>query len=127
MKRFIYLFLFFLLNTAFFWTDVAGKYGDSITVKEKTPIGDITKEPEKYLDKVVRVEGELFDVCQEMGCWFSIKDSTGAIYVDLSMGIKFTMPKKSNGRSAIVQGMVTNQKGKSTLMLKGSGVEILKK
>ena len=127
MKRFIYLSIIFLFTTAFLWEDVTGKYGDPVIVTEKTSIGAITKEPEKYLNKIVRVEGELFDVCQDMGCWFSIKDSTGAIYVDLSMGIKFALPKKSNGYKAIVQGLVTNEGGKTAIKIKATGTEILGK
>ena len=127
MKSFVYLSILFFFTTGFLWEDVSGKYGDLITVADKTSIGAITKEPERYLNKTVRVEGELFDVCQDMGCWFSIKDSTGAIYVDLAMGIKFTLPKKSNGYKAIVQGLVTNEGGKTAIKIKGSGVEILGK
>lgn len=124
-KNLFYLFMIFFFTTAFLWGDVTGKYGDPVTVEGNTPIGAITKEPEKYLNKNVRVEGRLFDVCQDMGCWFSIQDSTGAIYVDLSMGIKFTIPKKSNGYKAIVQGLVTNDGGKTAIKIKGTGVEIV--
>ncbi|MBI3815134.1 MAG: DUF4920 domain-containing protein [Nitrospinae bacterium] len=125
--KYILILLISLLITAFKWGSPAGEYGDKFEVKDIIPIREIMASPEKYMGKKVVVEGELFDVCQDMGCWFSIKDKTGAIYVDLQMGIKFTLPKNSNGYRALVLGEVTNEGGKTSLKLKGKGVKILKK
>jgi len=111
--------------SAFWGKSVEGIYGREITVKKTTKIQDIVTNSESYLGKVVKVEGELFDVCQEMGCWFSIKDKTGAIYVDLYMGVEFALPKKANGHHAVVEGIVTNEGGRSTVKLKASGVRII--
>lgn len=123
----ILILLISLVITAFSWSSPEGEYGDKFEGKDITPLGKITASPEQYIGKKVIVEGELFDVCQNMGCWFSIKDKTGAIYVDLQMGIKFTLPKNSNGYRALVFGEVTNEGGKTNLKLKGKGVRIFKK
>jgi hypothetical protein len=117
----------FLGTTDFFGSSSAGEYGNKFKEKDIIPIGELTASPEKYMGKTIVVKGELFDVCQDMGCWFSIKDRTGAIYIDLNMGIKFTLPKKSNGYKAVVMGKVTNEGGKTALKLKGQGVKILEK
>lgn len=119
--------ILFLGVTDFFRGSLAGEYGDKFMGKDIIPIGEITASPDKYMGKTIVVKGELFDVCQDMGCWFSIKDRTGAIYIDLNMGIKFALPKKSNGYKAVVMGKVTNESGKTALKLKGQGVRILEK
>lgn len=120
--------IIFLTATAFSWGgSPAGEYGDKFKVEKIIPIGEIMAAPDQYMGKMVVVKGKLFDVCQDMGCWFSIKDKTGAIYVNLNMGIKFTLPKKSNDYIALVFGKVTNEGGKTALKLRGKGVKILEK
>jgi len=52
------------------------KYGKDLTVKEKTAIADILKNPQKFEGKRVLIEGEIEEVCQMMGCWIKVNDTT---------------------------------------------------
>ena len=82
-------------------------YGKAVTLEEVTSISDILNDPEAYHDKVVRVEGKVTEVCQQMGCWFKIADGSQQIMIDLEMRPdSYTIPKRSKGKQTVVQGRV---------------------
>lgn len=78
--------------------------GDSL-VKRGEPIGDsprvafadVLKEPKKFADKAVVIEGTVERVCQMEGCWMQIVPDAGAESgaVRVTFDHKFSVPKDS--------------------------------
>jgi hypothetical protein len=79
-------------------------YGDEIETAAvvNTKISDIFASLDSYQNKVVTVEGNVTEVCQEMGCWTMISDGTNEIR---AMTLhKFFLPKDLKNVRAVVQG-----------------------
>lgn len=70
-KIMIFLFVFSVITSNLF-AQSGKKYGNKLTLKEKTSISAIQKNPEKYVGKTVLVEGLIVDVCEKRGCWIDI-------------------------------------------------------
>jgi uncharacterized protein YdeI (BOF family) len=81
-------------------------------------IGDILGEPKSYEGQAVIVEGKIISECPA-GCWFTLDDGTGTIYVDLSPS-NLVIPQK-RGAFATVYGEVV-KKGSDTYLI-GTKVE----
>jgi uncharacterized protein YdeI (BOF family) len=81
-------------------------------------IGDILSGPEKFATGKVVIEGKIISQCGA-GCWFTISDGTGTIYVDLAPS-NLTIPQK-RGAVARVYGKVVT-KGSDTYLI-GEKVE----
>lgn len=82
------------------------KYGNEITLEEKTEISAIMSSPEEYLGKKVLVEGEIVSVCQHMGCWMEVANEDGEkIKVKVKDG-EIVFPKDGAGRRALVEGEI---------------------
>jgi hypothetical protein len=81
--------------------------GAGITLKEKTPVSQILKDPESYLGKKVLVEGKVLDVCQHAGCWMEISGNAPGekIKVKVKDG-EIVFPVEANGHTALVEGEV---------------------
>lgn len=94
-------------------------YGEQISNKNLTPINDIVSNPQAYIGKTVTVKGKIDLEC-ETGCWFNLKDGAAVVYTDIEPN-GFAIPQKV-GRTAIVEGTISIEKGKLTL--KGKGVEV---
>ncbi|MBM3141891.1 MAG: hypothetical protein FJ005_02420 [Chloroflexi bacterium] len=82
-------------------------------------IGDLLSNPDSYNGQVV-LEGKIISVCGGNGCWFTLNDGTGTIYVDLKPSNLSISPQK-RGSSAKVYGEVT-KKGSDTYLI-GTKVE----
>lgn len=99
------------LLVAFTVVVVAGdgkKYGKDLTIKEKTSIAEIMKNPEKFEGKRVMVEGEIDDVCQMMGCWIRISDKTTkeSMLFKVEDGV-IEFPKDGKGKRVRAEGVVS--------------------
>jgi uncharacterized protein YdeI (BOF family) len=81
-------------------------------------IGDILESPESYGGQAVIVEGKIVSECPS-GCWFTLNDGTGTMYVDLAPS-NLVIPQK-RGAFATVYGQVT-RKGSDTYLI-GTKVE----
>jgi RecJ-like exonuclease len=79
--------------------------GKGVTIKTATPVKALLAEPEKFLGKEVRVEGEITKVCQMQGCWILLKDgsSNDPIMVKVKDG-EIVFPKDGAGKKVAVQG-----------------------
>lgn len=122
-------------------------YGDDIDAAlPVVKIADIYGDLDSYQNKVVVVEGDVTEVCQNMGCWTMISDGKNEIR---AMTLhKFFLPKDLKNVKAIVQGEFevkeiteeqakhfAEESGKSTENIKGpqklyriksAGIKILK-
>jgi len=81
-------------------------------------IDEVLGEPESYEGQAVVVEGKIITECPS-GCWFTLDDNTGTIYVDL-LPSNLVIPQK-RGAFARVYGQVV-RKGSDTYLI-GTKVE----
>ncbi len=83
------------------------KLGKPVKIASPTPIKSILSQPDKYLGKDVRVEGEITEVCQNMGCWINIKDAStnDVIQIKVDDGV-IVFPKDAAGKQVVAQGKV---------------------
>jgi len=94
------------------------RYGVNITKKEVVSVKDIYSNPNEYLNKTIRLEGEIIRECSS-GCWFFLEDKTGTIYVDINPSGLSIPPKV--GKKVIVEGVPENKNGRISIV--GKGVE----
>jgi hypothetical protein len=81
------------------------KLGAPIRAGQKVALASIAKDTAKYANATVTTEGRVTAVCQAMGCWMEIADTSTEAHVRMS-GHSFFIPKSASGRRAIVQGTV---------------------
>ena len=109
------------------------KLGKSVEIATATPVKALLSDPEKYLGKEVRVEGEITKVCQMQGCWILLKDASSddPIMVKVNDG-EIVFPKDGVGKKVVVQGKLEKAEdeaqeeagSKSPYRIKGSGAEV---
>jgi hypothetical protein len=84
----------------------AETYGGGVTLAEATSIGKILAEPDAWVGKHVRVEGEVTDVCPMKGCWMEISEPEGdRLRVKVDDGV-MVFPVGSKGKRAVAEGVV---------------------
>jgi RecJ-like exonuclease len=111
----------------------AQKLGKGVEIATATPVKALLSDPEKYLGKEVRVEGEITKVCQMQGCWILLKDASSddPIMVKVNDG-EIVFPKDGVGKKVVVQGKLEKAEdeaqeeagSKSPYRIKGSGAEV---
>jgi uncharacterized protein DUF4920 len=72
---------------------------------ERIKLSDLVREPARFADKTVRVEGKVSAVCQNRGCWLELGDDAGSAHVKLK-GHSFFVPKDAQGKRAEVEARV---------------------
>ena len=82
------------------------KLGEPLTLETVTPVSEINKHPEKYLDKRVLIEGLVINVCAKRGCWVDIASDLPfeKIQVKVVDG-EIVFPMEAKGRMARVEGV----------------------
>jgi len=85
--------------------------GAPITLDTVTPVSEINKNPEKYLDKPVLVEGLVINVCAKRGCWLDLASDLPfeKIQVKVVDG-EIVFPMEAKGRLARVEGIPEEMK-----------------
>lgn len=83
------------------------KFGQGVTLAESVKISDLAADPEKYAGRRVRIEGQVEDVCQMAGCWFTVKSDIAG----KTMKFKVTdgvmvFPMSAKGKYAVAEGTV---------------------
>jgi len=108
-------------------TPVAGNQATSGTEISQTPkeeeakvvkIGDILANHREFKDQEVIVEGKIVTECPS-GCWFTLDDGTGTVYVDLNPS-NLVIPQK-RGAQAKIYGKVVIDNGDAYII--GTKVE----
>jgi hypothetical protein len=86
----------------------AKHYGKPFTLKEKTPISAILKDPKAFAGKRVQVEGVIVEVCAERGCWIRISSDKEfeAIRFKVEDGV-ITFPMDARGKTVLAEGVVS--------------------
>ena len=93
---------------------------DAVTTETGTPqsskaesptivkIKDVLQQPKVYEGKSIVVEGKIISECGS-GCWFTLNDGTGTIYIDLAPS-NLVIPQK-RGALAKVYGEISTKSG----------------
>ncbi|MFA5251127.1 MAG: hypothetical protein WC454_00880 [Phycisphaerae bacterium] len=97
----------------------SGKYGQAISNRTLTKIGDILKDAKSFDGKTVTVEGKIITECPAGG-WFDLAEQNVTIYVDLHPS-DIAIPQMVGGR-VMVEGKVLVRDNKP--MIVGTGVEL---
>jgi hypothetical protein len=81
------------------------KFGKPLTLKEASPISQVSSAPETFEGKIIQVKGKVSEVCEMMGCWMVIVDpETGKnVKVKVKDG-EMVFPKDAIGKTAIAEG-----------------------
>jgi hypothetical protein len=85
--------------------------GKPFSLDQPTAIHEILATPANYVSKTVQVRGRITAVCQAMGCWMALADTTDptqTIRIDVE-GSDIAFPKDSAGKMAIAEGILTKQ------------------
>ena len=90
-------------------------FGESVVLEDGTMALDpatLTADPLAYDGTVVRVEGQVAEVCKAMGCWLTLQNPTATpirvqVPRDEAGAYVFTFPKDLGMVDAIIEGTVT--------------------
>lgn len=107
MKKYFYKVVIALFVSVFVMAEDAKKYGEEITLSEKTKISKIVENPENYVGKKVLVEGTVVNVCKKRGCWIELASDKEfeTIRVKVQDGV-IVFPMEAKGKTAVVEGEV---------------------
>jgi hypothetical protein len=79
-------------------------YGEALVLEQALPIGDLLADPDSWVGKRVRVEGEITDVCPRAGCWIDIGGGrSGTIRFKVDDGV-IVFPVEAEGRGVVAEG-----------------------
>ena len=81
-----------------------GKFGAPLGDSPKVALADLVKDSASYSGKNVRTEGVVSAVCQEKGCWMTLKSGDQAVRVTFK-DYGFFVPKDSAGAMAVMEGV----------------------
>jgi Domain of unknown function (DUF4920) len=80
-------------------------YGAPITLKKSTKIDQVMT---KQVGKEVLIEGTIGDVCQNKGCWMTVRDKKHEVRVEFK-DYGFFVPWSTGGKSVRMQGVLTEK------------------
>lgn len=84
----------------------AETYGGGVTLTETTSIGKILAEPDLYVGRHLRVEGEVTDVCPMKGCWMEIAEPEGdRLRIKVDDGV-IVFPPTAKGKRVVAEGVL---------------------
>jgi uncharacterized protein DUF4920 len=82
-------------------------YGAGVALTETTSVAKILADPDAYVGKRVRIEGQVVDVCPMKGCWMELEEKDGGarLRVKVDDGV-IVFPVDSKGKLAVAEGTV---------------------
>lgn len=87
------------------------KKSNHVTQQELNPeaesmtIGQLRDKPMDMHEKLVKLEGEITSICMMRKCWFTLRDDSGEIFIDLAPN-NLVMPLEHQGKRVAVTGVV---------------------
>lgn len=83
-------------------------YGKGVTGPDTVKLSELMAHPDKYVDKVVRVEGIVLDVCPKRGCWMELSGDVEftTVRIKVEDGV-IVFPMDAKGRHAVAEGKFT--------------------
>ena len=89
-------------------------YGEPVDEAAAIPLKDLMKNIPANREDSLTVSGTIGTVCRSAGCWFTLRDLTGEeqveIFVNLLGGATFTVPTRTEGKSAVLVGKLVGEK-----------------
>ena len=85
----------------------AKEYGQGVKVAETTSMAKILADPDAWVGKRVRIEGQVMDVCPMAGCWMELQEADGVskLRVKVEDGL-IVFPVTAKGKLAVAEGTV---------------------
>ncbi|MGE5682314.1 MAG: DUF4920 domain-containing protein [Bacillota bacterium] len=107
MKKLVASVVMFLLLVSISFAGSVKKLGKDLTLKNKTKVSEILKNPKSFVGKKVQVEGMIVDVCSNRGCWMEIAGDKPfqKIKVKVKDG-EIVFPMEAKGKTAKVEGEI---------------------
>ena len=106
-SRLLYtLFLFLILISCGSAETNWDSFGEEITAGEFSPIESISKSLDSE-GRQVKFTAEVADVCQNKGCWMTLKNENGQSIRVTFKDYSYFVPKDISGRQVIVEGIAT--------------------
>jgi hypothetical protein len=84
-------------------------FGAPFAVASAVPASAVLSDPAAHAAAPVRIQGELTEVCQKMGCWAVLRDDAGHSVRVTMKDHAFGIDKDSAGKSCEVEGTLVNQ------------------
>ncbi len=98
--------MLFAMLFAFFPGEGPVDYGQPFHQESKTlTIEALMANPEAYLGQMVRVEGEVKEVCPKKGCWLDVVDQGAQVRVKVKDG-EIVFDQKLVGKKVVAEGTV---------------------
>lgn len=78
--------------------------------KNTVKISTLLDAPEKYLGKVIQVEGIVMDVCPTRGCWMKVKSDRKKenLFIKVNDG-EMVFPMSARGKNTVIKGKLVKQ------------------
>lgn len=80
------------------------QFGGAVAAAPATPVGDLLAAADKFDGKTLVVEGQVTEVCQNKGCWMTLKHEGREMRVKFK-DYGFFVPKDSAGKTARMEGV----------------------
>lgn len=84
------------------------RFGSDFSVATVQPVETVLADPASFVDKTVRVEGTVVDVCEMRGCWLSLGAENGDVLRVKVRDGEMVFPMSARGLKAQVEGTVTS-------------------
>jgi len=86
----------------------AADYGKALSAAQPVKLSELIASPDKYVGKVVKVEGLVTDVCAKRGCWMMIAGDKEfqTIRIKVDDGV-IVFPMEAKGKKAVAEGTFT--------------------
>ena len=81
-------------------------FGAAFTTEQVLPVATLLADPASYVDRTLRIEGRVADVCQKAGCWMVLTDGERSVRI-LMKDHSFAVAKDAAGSIAQVEGVLT--------------------
>ena len=107
MKKLLLIVFATILLISGYKAEDGKKFGNDLTLKEKTLISKILETPKDFVGKKVMVEGTVVGVCKKRGCWIDIAGDKEyeKIRIKVNDG-EIVFPMEIKGKTAKVEGEV---------------------
>lgn len=85
-------------------------FGERPNLKNTVKISQILDAPEKYLGKVIQVEGIVMDVCPMRGCWMKVKSDRKKenLFIKVNDG-EMVFPMSARGKNTVIKGKLVKK------------------
>ncbi|HJL61817.1 MAG TPA: DUF4920 domain-containing protein [Pseudomonadales bacterium] len=83
------------------------RYGDLVSSAETIRIGSLLNEPDRFVDKLVKIEGLVDDVCPMKGCWVDVLESQSRDVIRFKVQDDVVIfPVEAKGQQIIAEGFL---------------------